>query len=242
MKCPKCGKELRKSKKDSDRLLCDNCRKGYWREDLEDDYDDDYEDGYSRKSGKPSKSGKKKGGALKIVLIVIAVLIVIGIIGAALGGGETDTSINDNTAADTNSGEQQAQEAETESDTSEDDGVINFDGNGYNVTYVKHETGTDYEGNPCLYYYHTFTNNGEENTSAAVATYIQCFQNGTQCQTAITTDSNDSINNYMMEVQPGGSIEVCQVYALTDTSDVTIEASDLISLSDEKDTQVITLQ
>lgn len=109
-------------------------------------------------------------------------------------------------------------------------------------SHVKHETGTDYEGNACLYYYYTFTNNGEENTSAAAASYVQCFQNGVQCEPAITTDYNDAINNYMMEVQPGGSIEVCEVYALTDTSDVTIEASDLISFSDEKDTQTITLQ
>ena len=46
----------------------------------------------------------------------------------------------------------------------------------------------------------------------------------------------------MMDVQPGGSLEVCQVFELTDTSDVTIEASDLISLSDNKDTQIIKLQ
>lgn len=242
MKCPKCGQKLRQSKKDPDRLLCDNCRKGYWRDDLEDDYEDDYEDGYSRKNKKSSKNGKKKGGVLKIVLIVVAVLVVLGIIGAIVGGGEDGSSSNNNASDNANSGVKQTQDPETEANVSEDDGVINFDGSGYNVTYVKHETGTDYEGNPCLYYYYTFTNNGDENTSAAVATYIQCFQNGTQCQTAITTDSNDSINNYMMEVQPGGSIEVCQVYSLADTSDVTIEASDLISLSDEKDTQTIKLQ
>lgn len=128
---------------------------------------------------------------------------------------------------------------EATEEPAEDDGVINFDGEGFNVTYVKHETGEDYEGNPCLYYYYTFTNNGEENASAAVTAYVQCFQNGVQCESAITLGENDSINNYMMEVQPGGSVEVCQVYSLSDTSDVTIEASNLISLDDSKDTQVI---
>lgn len=242
MKCPKCGQKLRQSKKDPNRLLCDNCRKGYWREDLEDDYADDYEDGYSQKNNKSPKNGKKKGGVLKIVLIVVAVLVVLGVIGAIVGGSEDVTSSNNSTSDNANSGAQQTQDSGADANVPEDDGVINFDGSGYNVTYVKHETGTDYEGNPCLYYYYTFTNNGDENTSAAVATYIQCFQNGVQCQTAITTDSNDSINNYMMEVQPGGNIEVCQVYSLADTSDVTVEASDLISLSDEKDTQTIKLQ
>lgn len=242
MKCPKCGKELRQSKKAPDRLLCDNCRKGFWRSDLDDDYEDDYEDDYKpRRRDAPSKN-KKGGGVIKIVIIVVAIIVVIGIIGAIVGGGNEKSSDNKDASAQNTEGVHQTQDIVEEDASAEDDGVINFNGTGYNVTYVKHETGTDYEGNACLYYYYTFTNNGEENTSAAVATYIQCFQNGVQCQTAITTDSNDSINNYMMEVQPGGSIEVCQVYSLADTSDVTVEASDLISLSDEKDTQTIKLQ
>lgn len=148
-------------------------------------------------------------------------------------GGSEDEANTDNSSAD---------DTATDGAKAEDDGIINFDGEGYNVTYVKHETGTDYEGNPCLYYYYTFTNNGEENTSAAVASYIQCFQNGVQCQTAITTDGNDSIDNYMLDVQPGGSLEVCEVFSLSDTSEITIEASDLISFDDTKDTQIITLE
>lgn len=233
MKCPICGQKLRQSKKNPDKLLCDNCRKGYWRKDLEDDYEDDYEDYYRPRSRKTSKRRKKKSGVLKIVLIAVAVLVVLGIIWAIIGGGDDSASINDNP---------QTQESNPETDTAEDDGVINFDGTGYNVTYVRHETGTDYEGNPCLYYYYTFTNNGEENTSAAVAAYVQCFQNGSQRETTISTDNIDEINNYMMEVQPGSSIEVCEVFSLSDTSDVTIEVSDLISLSDSKDTQTITLE
>ena len=181
---------------------------------------------------------QKKG---KKWLIILAVVVVIVIIASAMGGGDDSSSVN--SGSDTTAGSSaDSATSETEKKTTEDDGIINFDGDGYNVTYVRHETGTDYEGNPCLYYYYTFTNNGEENTSAAVASYIQCFQNGVQKDTAITTDSNDSINNYMNEVQPGGSVEVCQVFSLDDMSDVTIEASDLISFSDEKDTQTIVLQ
>ena len=181
----------------------------------------------------------------KIVAIMLAGMMSLS---AVACGGTSDTQEPDTQEADS-SAEDGASTDETSADDTaadeaeaEDDGVINFDGEGYNVTYVKHETGTDYEGNPCLYYYYTFTNNGEENTSAAVTSYIQCFQNGVQCQSAITTESNDSINNYMMDVQPGGSIEVCQVFSLSDTSDVTIEASELISLDDAKDTQIITLE
>ena len=166
-------------------------------------------------------------------------LILMGVLSVSLiacGGESGDSGSDSGVDSGTSAAESQG-EAEPE-----DDGVINFDGEGYNVTYVKHETGTDYEGNPCLLYYYNFTNNGEENTSAMATTYIQCFQNGVECDTAITTESNDSIDNYLNEVQPEGTIEVCQVYELSDTSDVTIEASDLISFSDAKDTQIIKLQ
>ena len=181
----------------------------------------------------------------KLLVLMIAGMMSLS---AVACGGTSDTQEPNTQEADSNAedgaatDEASADEATADEAEAEDDGVINFDGEGYNVTYVKHETGTDYEGNPCLYYYYTFTNNGEQNTSAAVASYIQCFQNGVQCQSAITSESNDSMDNYMMEVQPGGSVEVCQAFSLSDTSDVTIEASELISLDDSKDTQIISLE
>lgn len=183
----------------------------------------------------PQKKGKKW-------LIILAVVVVVVIIAAAMGGGDdsSDSSPSADSSASTSSSD--TADGASEEETPEDDGIINFDGADFNVTYVRHETGTDYEGNPCLYYYYTFTNNGDDNASAAVSAYVQCFQNGVQRDSAITTDHNDSMDNYMNEVQPGGTVEVCQVYSLEDTSDVTIEASDLISFSDEKDTQIIVLQ
>lgn len=246
--CPVCGGALRPSKKDEDRMLCDKCRKGYWIGDLEDEYEDGPVDGKTRLN---------RNEIIVVAIIIVGAVIVSLIFGSVIGTlvvrqrlGVEDTIVQDDPDAQSGGNVQgnsdpvsgnEPQQAEPESHQT-DSGTIDFNGDGYNVTYARHETGTDYEGDPCLYYYYTFTNNGEENTSAAVASYIQCFQNGVQCQTAITTDSNDSINNYMMDVQPGGSLEVCQVFELTDTSDVTIEASDLISLSDNKDTQIIKLQ
>lgn len=179
---------------------------------------------------------------MKKKIVAIMLVSMLAVSATACG----DTSGGDNTTQEADAGSDEgsdtADEAEPEASEPEDDGIINFDGDGYNVTYVKHETGTDYEGNPCLYYYYTFTNNGEENASPMSSSYIQCFQNGVQCETAITMESNDSIDNYMLEVQPGGSLEVCEVFTISDTSDVTIEASDLVSFDDAKDTQVITLE
>lgn len=132
---------------------------------------------------------------------------------------------------------------EVKEEVPEDDGIIDFTAEKFNVKYVKHEFGTDYEGNKCLYYYYTFTNNGEENATAGIAAHVQCFQDGSECEMAITEDINDSMNNYAMnEVQPGGTVEVCQTYKLKSDTEITIEASDMISLDDKKDTQKITVE
>lgn len=117
MKCPKCGKELRQSKKNPDRLLCDMCRKGFNRADLEDDYED-----YDYTAVSPKKQ-KKKMGALKIAGIVIGALLVLAIIGSALGDGESvdnatynSTGRNDsNATSDIKSNDVQT-EAEKEDD------------------------------------------------------------------------------------------------------------------------------
>lgn len=124
----------------------------------------------------------------------------------------------------------------------EDDGIISFQTDDFTIAYSHHEKGKDYKGNPCLYYYYTFTNKSSDNESAAFSANIKVFQNGVECTTALSLESRPEVENYLKEVQPGTSIEVCQVYELTDNSDVTIEAKELISFSDEKDTQIITFK
>ncbi len=89
MKCPKCGEELRRSKKDQNYGLCDNYRKKYkWVDDYEDDYDEDedYIEPQPAKRKSPpnakshSKRKKKKNGILKwILLIVFIILIIAGV-------------------------------------------------------------------------------------------------------------------------------------------------------------------
>ena len=86
----------------------------------------------------------------KIVAIMLASMLAVS---ATACGGSGEPSEGNDTTQESNAGsdEETVAEAETETEATEpeDDGIINFDGEGYNVTYVKHETGTDYEGNPC---------------------------------------------------------------------------------------------
>lgn len=62
MKCPKCGQKMRVSKKNPDKMLCDNCRKAYWIDDLEDEYGE---------SVPPFRPWKLVSGIISIVLFVL---------------------------------------------------------------------------------------------------------------------------------------------------------------------------
>lgn len=114
MKCPKCGGELQRSKKDPSYGLCYTCRKKFrWVEDIdEDDFEvDDAENESTYNHGKMSPTGtkkrKKKPGCLKAFAIVFACIVVITAIASLAGGGDTQ---NSDKKADT----QQDSNAETE--------------------------------------------------------------------------------------------------------------------------------
>lgn len=173
----------------------------------------------------------------KLLTLLLASTFTLTLI--ACGGDETTETSKDATTTESSDVPEKTVESE---ETTTDDGIIDFETDSFKATYTRHEMGTDYEGNPCLLYYFNFTNNGEEATSAMVASYIQCFQNGVECETAILTEENEGINNSMKDVQPGTTIEVCNAYVLGDNSEVTLEASDWASFSDDKDVQIITLE
>lgn len=183
----------------------------------------------------------------KVLATAIATVMIMGF--AACGDTQSGSSTSRSTAnASESAVSTEAPEEPTPEPTAEpvaepaDDGIVNMDTDSFSITYTRHEVGTDYNGNPCLYYYYTFTNKAAENQMAAVATSVKAFQNGVECSTAISMEDKPEIENYMKEVQSGGSLEVCQVYELADMSDVTIEAQELISFDTAKDTQVIPLQ
>ncbi len=172
----------------------------------------------------------------KILAAFLAAALVLSM--SACGSEKTEDTNDDVTVTENDSNEVKEEKDEEPAD----DGVIDFKGETFKVTYTKHEIGTDWEGNPCLLYYFNFTNNGEEATSAMVTSYFQCFQNGIECESTFTDESNEAMDNYSKDIQPGVTLEVCEVFSLEDTSEVTIEASDWVSFSDKKDTQKITLE
>lgn len=60
---------------------------------------------------------------------------------------------------------------------------------------------------------------------------------------AIMSEYTNSMNNYAVnEVQPGGTVEVCQTFKLKSDTEMTIEASDLMAFDNEKDSQKIVVE
>lgn len=180
----------------------------------------------------------------RIVVMLMASMMALGSVGCG-GSAEEPASKQESAEKEPETKEEASEEKKEEpaEEAVEDDGIIDFTAETFNVKYVKHEFGTDYEGNKCLYYYYSFTNNGEENATAGIAAHVQCFQDGSECEMAITTENNDAMNNYALnEVQPGGTVEVCQTYKLKSDTEITIEASDMLSFDNKKDTQKITVE
>lgn len=114
----------------------------------------------------------------------------------------------------------------------------------YSVSILHSRKTNDYEGKPALVVGYKFTNNSSENKSFAIAIHPQAYQNSVQLESAILAGSDDSFNsqNYLKDVQPGGTLEVEMAYLLeNETSEVTVEVTELISFSKEKLTKKFSL-
>ncbi|EGY0188914.1 DUF5067 domain-containing protein, partial [Listeria monocytogenes] len=100
----------------------------------------------------------------------------------------------------------------------------------YKVEILSSEVVKDFEGNNAIAIKTKFTNNSKENISFMVAIDQQAFQNGTQLETTVSADA--SMGGSEKDVQPGGTLEVIELYKLQDTQNtVDIEATELISFS-----------
>lgn len=173
----------------------------------------------------------------KLITLLLCGALAVSV--TACGGNNEPKNNNDSKTEESKNDKSEKKDKEVK----EDDGIIDFSTDNFNVKYVKHEFGTDYEGNKALLYYYTFTNNSDENTAAGLSAHIQCFQDGSECEMAIMSEYTDSMNNYAVnEVQPGGTVEVCQTFKLKSDTEMTIEASDLMAFDNEKDSQKIAVE
>ena len=95
----------------------------------------------------------------------------------------------------------------------------------YSLTFKDYRVGEDYTGDPCVLYYYTFTNKGEEPLSVVHTVSLTAFQNGKVLDSAIPNDMDEAQSNLYSIVEPDDSILVCQSFLLKKDTNVTIQAN-----------------
>lgn len=163
--------------------------------------------------------GAKGGKGIAIaglVLGVLALLVTVVMYGSAASVADSSASDAGSGSAGASSDVQQADQAEAAAE--------------YAVTIDGCRVTEDYQGAPVAVVTYTFTNNSDDATSFMVALRPQVFQNGVELNTAIGSDWDSE--KYLSDVKPGSSSTVEIGYALEDTSDVTVEVTELISFDD----------
>lgn len=107
--------------------------------------------------------------------------------------------------------------------------LIDMSNEKFTIHYTKYLVSKDFAGNPCVLVYYDYTNNGTTASSAMVDVSLQAYQNGNLCEAAIPENTEDAIDQYMAEIQPGQTVNVCQAFSITDQSDVTLQAGEAFS-------------
>ena len=111
--------------------------------------------------------------------------------------------------------------------------------------FLRYELAEDYEGEPAIWIYSRVTNASSESMLASLIAFPTLFQNGVELEVAIPEFSDTEkveFQNCSKEIQPGTSIELCNLYRLQDNSTITVEVSNLIDWFTEKETFEIELQ
>jgi hypothetical protein len=120
--------------------------------------------------------------------------------------------------------------------------VIDFSTDRFSIHYTQCRITKDIAGNSCLLVYYDYTNNDSSTSSPMIDVSLQAYQNGTALEAAIPETTESALDFYMSEVSPGQTVNVCQAFALVDTSDVTLNAGDAFAFSGETTSQILKVQ
>lgn len=102
--------------------------------------------------------------------------------------------------------------------------------------FLRHELTTDFEGNSAIWIYSRVTNTGNESVMANCIAYPTLFQNGVELEIGVpnTADMEKTeYQNSIKDIQPGTTIEIAQLYKLSDNSTITIEINNLLDWFDD---------
>lgn len=121
--------------------------------------------------------------------------------------------------------------------------VIDMNGEKFTIQYTQFRVANDFAGKPCLMFYYNYTNNSDTASSAMVDLKLQAYQNGALLEATIPEENDAAVDAYMSEIQPGETKNICQVFSLPGTEDVTIQAEEAFDLGDGASTsQIVKVQ
>ena len=106
------------------------------------------------------------------------------------------------------------------------DSSIDMTTDKFAIHYTSCRVTNDYAGNPCILIYYDYTNKNSSPSSAMTDVRLQAIQNGQTLEITLPAEDDTSVDQFISEVNPGQTVNVCQVFSLKDKSDVTIQASD----------------
>lgn len=154
-----------------------------------------------------------KGSAMKLEKVVVSSLVA-GALALTLGACGSSSSSSKGSDSGSSGGEsKQAQPASSSKVAVTIDGV---------------QMGSDYQGSPCAIVSYTFTNVSDEDAqSFMVSCREEVYQNGVQCESAISNDVDGSAS--MTKVKAGNSVQVQKAYKVQDSSDLEVNVYPLIS-------------
>ena len=169
----------------------------------------------------------------KVLVVMMAACLALGM--TACGGGDSDKKEEKKTE-DSKKDKDKEDSKDEEKETKVE--AINIDNSDASVVFSRFELTKDYEGADALRVYFTYTNKSDETKSGLMATSVKLFQNGVECESAISSmdDQNEAQDNIMKEIMKDNSLEIAYLFKLQDvTTPVLLKVTDLSSENLMKD-------
>ena len=129
-----------------------------------------------------------------------------------------------------------AQTAENNITSEATEAAVTKENESVSYEFMRYELTTDFEGKPAIWIYSRVTNTGNESVMANCIAYPTLFQNGVELEIGVpnTADMEKAeYQNSIKDIQPGTTIEIAQLYKLSDNSTITIEINNLLDWFDD---------
>lgn len=167
-----------------------------------------------------TQKDKAKGTAIAgLITSIIAFLISLFVVaaGVSLLADESSKETSKIESVDKKDSKDEKEESESKSTVYKDDDYT------YEVKEFEIKNVNDVS---CILIYSNFTNNSSDSVSADDNMILKAFQDGVELEQVYHSEYSEQTKNYSKKIKPGKSIEVCEIFQLSNKkSDVELEIS-----------------